>query len=1016
LPEINKMKLLKTGFLAVLAAVSLAFAGCKGSDGTAGANGANGTSCSTHDNGDGTVTISCTDGTSATVSNGAAGAAGAAGSPGADGTSCTLVGRTITCGTSSITLAGGVVDYTLLSAAERADALPSIVVTGVDFSGATPVVTFKVSDRKGNGLAGFTKADPLSTATPPANNAGNFRLGLLKLVPGSGSSPGVNGSANDTWVSYNSADAVHTGSAVTASATTLKEPAGDGTYVYTFPATSFGGTTYDANATHRLAIIMSASGNPYQPVNVVQDFIPATGADVTGQNDKVDGAACLECHKRFRAPAGGTGVFHGGARYDVRVCVACHNDQRRFTTLSSTTVGDAAIQADGTWTGNLAIVNGEGFINLPVFIHKIHMGEELTLRGGTYPGLAMPYEVTYPQDVRNCTKCHRTPAGQTTLADNWKNKPSRRACGACHDNRAFLSSLVIPGTSGYVRDLHSGGEMTDDSTCATCHTATGANTIMDVVTRHQPVAPPDPNSTYSGGTNANTNAAFLAAAGAVPPGAAVITYDVQSVSRDAAKHPVMVFKLKRDGTDVVFNTFATGGELITGFVGSPSVYFVWSMPQDGIAAPADFNASASGYIKTLWATGGAGFTGPDASGYYTATLTATTVPDNATMLTGGVGYTYSLSSTQPLTQRDLPDYPYDTTTKVGGLIVPAPDVWKVAGAGCTAGIPSCTAAGGYTARRAVVENARCKSCHAFLGANPTFHAGQRNDGPTCSFCHNPNQTTGGWAGNVKDFIHGIHGAGKREVPFTWHAESATAGFWLVTYPGVLNSCEMCHLPGTYDFSAAASAAAVPNLLSSTVGQGRYNSNPTQNPNSYFTIAPYVTSNNQVDYGYGYRAAAGNLTYTLPDGLSGTQGAATCSPASPCTCTAANPCSVTVGTSYTAYNVPLSFRYNVTGGATCTDAAPCTCVTNPATGTATNCIATVATCSASAPCNAQPTTLVKTPITAACSACHDDPIAIDHMQTNGGRFYEARSIALPAVEQCLLCHGPGKLAAIADVHK
>jgi OmcA/MtrC family decaheme c-type cytochrome len=1014
LPEINKMELLKTGFLAVLAAVSLAFAGCKGSDGTAGANGANGTSCSTHDNGDGTVTISCTDGTSATVSNGAAGAAGAAGSPGADGTSCTLVGRTITCGTSSITLAGGVVDYTLLSAAERADALPSIVVTGVDFSGATPVVTFKVSDRKGNGLAGFTKADPLSTATPPANNAGNFRLGLLKLVPGSGSSPGVNGSANDTWVSYNSADAVHTGSAVTASATTLKEPAGDGTYVYTFPATSFGGTTYDANATHRLAIIMSASGNPYQPVNVVQDFIPATGADVTGQNDKVDGAACLECHKRFRAPAGGTGVFHGGARYDVRVCVACHNDQRRFTTLSSTTVGDAAIQADGTWTGNLAIVNGEGFINLPVFIHKIHMGEELTLRGGTYPGLAMPYEVTYPQDVRNCTKCHRTPAGQTTLADNWKNKPSRRACGACHDNRAFLSSLVIPGTSGYVRDLHSGGEMTDDSTCATCHTATGANTIMDVVTRHQPVAPPDPNSTYSGGTNANTNAAFLAAAGAVPPGAAVITYDVQSVSRDAAKHPVMVFKLKRDGTDVVFNTFATGGELITGFVGSPSVYFVWSMPQDGIAAPADFNASASGYIKTLWATGGAGFTGPDASGYYTATLTATTVPDNATMLTGGVGYTYSLSSTQPLTQRDLPDYPYDTTTKVGGLIVPAPDVWKVAGAGCTAGIPSCTAAGGYTARRAVVENARCKSCHAFLGANPTFHAGQRNDGPTCSFCHNPNQTTGGWAGNVKDFIHGIHGAGKREVPFTWHAESATAGFWLVTYPGVLNSCEMCHLPGTYDFSAAASAAAVPNLLSSTVGQGRYNSNPVLNPSGYFSISPYVTSDNSVDYGLAYSTS--NQTYTLPDGISGTQGATVCTPSAPCTCTAANPCSITVGTTYTVSGIAASFRYNVTGGATCTDAAPCTCVTNPATGAATNCVATLRACSGTAPCDAQGTTLVKTPITAACSACHDSPLAIDHMQSNGGRFYEPRSASLPAAEQCLLCHGKGKLAAIADVHQ
>lgn len=987
------MNLSKTGFLAVLAAVSLAFAGCKGSNG---ASGASGTSCSTRDNGDGTVTISCTDGTSATVSN------GAAGSPGADGTSCTLVGRTITCGTSSITLAGGVVDYTLLSAAERADALPSIVVTGVDFSGATPVVTFKVSDRKGNGLAGFTKADPLSTATPPGNNAGNFRLGLLKLVPGNATSPGVNGSANDTWVSYNSADAVHTGSAVTASATTLKEPAGDGTYVYTFPATGFGGTTYDANATHRLAIIMSASGNPYQPVNVVQDFVPATGADVTGQNDKVDGKACLECHTRFRAAAGGTGLFHSGQRYEVRGCVACHNDQRRFTAIPGTgttpRAGDADITAAGTWTGELTVVNGEAVINLPVFIHKLHMGEDLKLQGGAYTGVAQPYEHTYPQAISNCAKCHRPPA---PFADNWKTQPSRRACGACHDNVSFNKSP--PLGAGDAPDLgrvaHSGGSMTDDSTCAACHTPTGS--VMAIVDRHTPVASPDPNSIYSGGTNANTNAAYLAAAGTVPQGAAVITYDVQGVSRDATTgNPVIVFKLKKDGQDVVFNTYATGGELITGFVGSPSVYFAWALPEDGIAAPADFNASASGYVKSLWATGGAALSGPDGSGYYTAALTSTVIPATATMLTGGVGYTYSLTSTQPLTQLGLAAYPYDTATKVGGLIVPAPNVWKVAA--------------GYTGRRAIVDTARCNACHANLGAIPTFHAGQRNDAPTCSFCHNPNRTSSAWSANAKDFVHSIHGADHRTVPFTWQASSATGGYWLITYPGVLNSCEMCHLPETYDYSAPDSEAAVPNLLSSTVGQGRYNASPTLNPSGWFRISPYVTGDNSVDYGLAYSTS--NQSYTLPDGISGTQGATACTPSAPCVCTAANPCSITVGTTYTVSGIAASFRYNVTGGATCTDAAPCTCVTNPATGAATNCVATLRTCSGTAPCDAQGTTLVKTPITAACSACHDSPLVIDHMQSNGGRFYEPRSASLPAAEQCLLCHGKGKLAAIADVHK
>jgi hypothetical protein len=32
--------------------------------------------------------------------------------------------------------------------------------------------------------------------------------------------------------------------------------------------------------------------------------------------------------------------------------------------------------------------------------------------------------------------------------------------------------------------------------------------------------------------------------------------------------------------------------------------------------------------------------------------------------------------------------------------------------------------------------------------------------------------------------------------------------------------------------------------------------------------------------------------------------------------------------------------------------------------------------------------------AACSACHDAPTDIDHMRTNGGRFYDLRVNAVP----------------------
>jgi hypothetical protein len=66
-----------------------------------------------------------------------------------------------------------------------------------------------------------------------------------------------------------------------------------------------------------------------------------------------------------------------------------------------------------------------------------------------------------------------------------------------------------------------------------------------------------------------------------------------------------------------------------------------------------------------------------------------------------------------------------------------------------------------------------------------------------------------------------------------------------------------------------------------------------------------------------------------------------------------------------------------------------------------------------------TTLVLSPITGACSACHDSTVAINHMTSNGGQFYVPRGIvrALGASqEQCMLCHGPGRVAAIGVVHQ
>jgi OmcA/MtrC family decaheme c-type cytochrome len=937
------------GCLPFLAAGALLGTGCSGSNGAPGPAGSNGSSC-TVSPADGGAVVTCTDGTSVKVPNGVNGLNGMNGLNGAgapDAGACTVVKNgdagtyTLSCGgdAGAVTVLPAIADYATMTSDEKAAAQISAVITNLSFpADGRPVISMKVTERHGYGVKNLSPT------------AVSWRFALLKLVPGLVTTTGgVNGSANDTWVSYMAANDHTAASSETAMAANLTDH-GDGTYDYRMAKVINGGpttagTTYDPAATHRLIVLLYASGNPFPPINLVKDFVPATGADVTGQVDKVDGKACLECHTSFRAIIGGTGAFgsgefHSGVRYDIRTCVACHNDQRRFDS-SGNTLAEPAMASDGTWTGNAAVLNREAVLDFPVFIHKIHMGTKLTLTGGTYQGVPQPYETTYPQDIRNCAKCHRAPA---PLADNWETKPSVRACGACHDDVSF-EATPPPG-----RKVHPGGPQPNDAGCATCHRPGGPG--GDTAAWHTPVSPPDPHNVYADATtagNANTNAAYVAAAGAVPKGASVIAYVVQSVSTwtDTAAggvlRPQIAFKIQRDGKDVVFPDPATATELIPGFVGSPSAYFVFAVPQDGIAAPADFNASASAYIRNVWnhtgtcsnaastttRTGAGNLSGPDANGFYTLQLTCAIVPANATMLTGGIGYTYALGSrqspsnpdldfvnnTQPLTEIDLPAYPYTPNLKadgvtpgyggVGGLIVPALDVSMVAT--------------GYTARRAIVDNTRCSTCHVSLGVGPDFHAGQRNDAKTCNWCHRPNQTSSGWSANQKDFIHAIHGAAERTTDFNWHEESPTEGFWKTTYPGVLNDCEMCHLPGTYDFSSTATTSAYPNMLPSTVGQGTYATGSVH--------SPYVAE----------------------------------------------------ATSYGA-----GFSYNALTGATT---------------------------------SADPTTLVESPFVAACVACHDSPTAVDHMQTNGGSFYEPRSTAFtkPQKEECLLCHGPGAVASISALH-
>lgn len=899
------------------------------------------------------------------------------------------------------------------SAAAWAALALHVAVTSVTIN-SSPVVHFRVTDDAGTPVIGLGNASQSSTATIPGLT--NLAFSLAKLVPGTDGSP-------SQWVNY-----IVTTVPTTTAASAPSRPStdntgtlvdhGDGTYTYTFwrdvtqiksqieamtvsgsnNKADLGDLTYDPNLVHRITIQLSGNapgtgsntpnavevtgypGVPLtRPVDTIYDFVPATGQPAAASGrDIVATAKCNECHQQLGGipgddPESSGAGFHGGNRNETRYCVVCHTEQRKYGRTEATIDANTlAFTSASTY-----VVDGRAVGNFPNHVHKIHMGHFLAKKGYNYANVKYN-EVLFPQDLRNCTKCHdgsATSTAQTAQGDNWKNAPSRRACGACHDGINFATGMGVTiadalrgltSTTGFNGFAHGGMSQSDDSTCTTCHTPGN----IDLV--HLPVTPPNTQSAlHVAGGSSNTNAAWIASnTSRLPHDAIKVSYDIRSVSRNSNKQPVMVFRMLQDGQRVDLNDFATttanpatgSKEIWNHFMGSPSAYFVFSVPQDSIAAPADFNANVAGYLKNIWngtATGaGAGtLTGPDTDGYYTVTLTGVQIPDSAVMLSGGLGYSYSLTSTLPLTQTNLADYPVAASpigqaNEIGGLIVIAPNASKVAT--------------GYTGRRTIVDDAKCNKCHQELGAftEEAFHGGQRNDATSCAWCHRPNQTSSGWSADSTSYIHSIHAGNKRENPFTWHAAAVGESFADVKFPGVLKNCEGCHIRGGYDFSSTAAQSALPNRLYRTVATGFFNDSP----------GTTITT-------YSYNAGSG----TCVAGTSSPQtdrGAYSLSP---------------FITPLTDYGIGFSFNAGLTTSNSCKPNG--TVVSNPAGGTV----------------EADATSLVNSPIATACFACHDSTLARTHMEINGASIYTPRSTALATQETCMICHDTGRIADIRVMH-
>jgi OmcA/MtrC family decaheme c-type cytochrome len=323
----------------------------------------------------------------------------------------------------------------------------NINVTSVTVNGP-PVVSFRVTDKTGAGVASLTAAD--------------LRFNVAKLLPGSNGDP-----AN--WQNYlnravnGAVQGTQERSAAGFAFGTLQNR-GDGNYIYTFatdvtsatanpcpsPCTDANGkalnVSYQAGLTHRVTIQQGNSANP--KATGVFDFVPAGGA--AASRDVVLTATCNQCHGELTAH---------GTRVDTRLCVTCHNPGSWIAGTPSTTV------------------------DFKVMVHRIHYNNS----GAALPSVlaGTPYmvgttdfsAVVFTQDVRNCTRCHD--GALSAQGDNWKNRPSMEACGGCHDDVYFGAQpdLARP----YQTVAHPGGIVTDNSTCALCH---GPGRVADVTVAH----------------------------------------------------------------------------------------------------------------------------------------------------------------------------------------------------------------------------------------------------------------------------------------------------------------------------------------------------------------------------------------------------------------------------------------------------------------------------------------------------------------------------------------------------
>ncbi len=654
----------------------------------------------------------------------------------------------------------------------------------------------------------------------------NISFAIAKLVPGSNGNP-------DQWVNYiyrketatagvgpagkpalasamqATTDAKQTDAALRANQLVYNA---EGYYTYSFKTdikdlTQTNGVVFEPSRTHRVAIQLSyknAAGetvlvNPYIDFTLDTNGKSVLVTDPAKTRKMTDVASCNSCHEKL--------ALHGGGRVDTQYCVMCHNP--------------------GTTDAN----SGNN-LNLATMVHKIHAGkllysklaaggEDYTIWG--YQNSKNSYaEVGFPQDLRNCTKCHSAANPNTPQGDNWKNQPSKEACLTCHANNT--------------------GSSWDSSHKVISTTLNGAGSQAKALTNQQCLRCHDTGSVLSA-QSVHFNQ--------IEANAAKYKMNIESVAfNDTADHKgrsvtVKYFLADPTNGNAAYNLVtpdcsASAATLTcanTARFGNLRFYLAYQNMVGQLAAVTEYSAyNNGGNTANAYAYKGSN----DGTNHYTVNIP---LPDDtATAIANGTARVVSIGQVKEAklaAASGTNPRPEATPSELVNTLVQH-------------SFRELALSGSLQPRRSIVASEKCNACHSALGAGSgsntlanAFHGGARDTVEACVVCHDANRVsstvmTNGLALNesyqFKRMIHGIHGNSKRSYPFTYgnsvvgafnkdgtsvtgaaplSAQKDSAGKPLVenfaaevAWPGVGINCNACHVNNSYKVDQSPLGAVV----------------------------------------------------------------------------------------------------------------------------------------------------------------------------------------------------------------